>query len=83
MDVKLATMSADMSIFMVISLDMMHSLVVEVRLDQSCIYGVWGSMHHIIHCAPGTELDIPSHVAVHKESGPRHSCSKEKSLIMV
>ena len=80
MDVKVAHMSAGMSIFLVISSDMVHSLVVEVRLDQSSIHGVWGSMHHIIHCTHGTELDIPSHGGFHKESGPRGSCSMVVSL---
>ena len=58
------------------------SLVVLVKLELG-LHGVRQSMHHIVHCSHGTESDFPIHGGFHKERGPRDSCSKENSLIMV
>ena len=81
MDVKLSHMSAGMSIFLVISSDMVYSLVVEVKLVLG-LHGVREARHSLEHCTHGTESDNPVHGGFQKESGPSGICSKELSLIM-
>ena len=85
MDVKLCHISGGRYSFLVRSSDMVQQgslvfvlgdmpgrKVVVVKLVLG-LHGVRQSMHHIVHCTHGTEL----------ERGPRDSCSKENSLIMV
>ena len=59
-----------------------RSLVVEVKLVLG-IHGVREARHNLVHRTHGRELDNPSHGGFIKERGPKVSCSKEISLIMV